>query len=190
MSECCRTLLVCIVCAVLHGCLPDTVDKSPETGPGIKRLSPDKFPALPENIAALLETEGYTIPQCYLFNEPNNAVRGEFTRRGQEDWAVLCSRQGVSSILVFRGASSEDLDRLAQEPDEHFLQSFNADGRMGFSRLVDSIDKKRILYYHTASGGPEPPPLDHDGIQDAFAGKGSTIHYCHEGKWLELSGAD
>jgi len=188
------TVFVWIVCVAMHACSPDTVDESPETSPGITRLSPDTFPALPHNIATSLQAEGYTIPQCYLFDEPHNVVPGEFAQQGQVDWAVLCSKDGLSSIIVFWGGSSENVARLAQEPDESFLQSIDANGGIGFSRLIHTVDKEGVLDCYAAYGGPEPPPelppIDHDGIDDAFAEKASMIHYFHEGRWLSLPGAD
>ena len=39
-------------------------------------------------------------------------------------------------------------------------------------------------------GGPKPPPIDHQGINDAFLEKASSVHYFHEGKWLRLTDAD
>ena len=40
-------------------------------------------------------------PQVLATGKLDNVVRGEFAKRGQSDWAVLCSVNGVSSILVF-----------------------------------------------------------------------------------------
>jgi hypothetical protein len=36
----------------------------------------------------------------------------------------------------------------------------------------------------------KPPRIDHKGIDDAFVGKASEVHYYYRGKWLELQGAD
>jgi hypothetical protein len=32
--------------------------------------------------------------------------------------------------------------------------------------------------------------LDHDGVEDAFAGKASVVSYLVDGRWLALAGAD
>ncbi len=32
--------------------------------------------------------------------------------------------------------------------------------------------------------------IDHEGIEDGQVGKGSLVHYYHNGKWLKLTGAD
>lgn len=44
--------------------------------------------------------------------------------------------------------------------------------------------------HYRAYGGPEPPPIDHQGIDDAFLEKASTTWYYDGGRWLQLQGAD
>jgi hypothetical protein len=46
------------------------------------------------------------------------------------------------------------------------------------------------MRHYRAYGGPKPPNIDHQGIDDAFIEKASTTHYFHQGKWLKLTGAD
>jgi hypothetical protein len=46
------------------------------------------------------------------------------------------------------------------------------------------------MRHYRAYGGPEPPPIDHHGIDDAFLEKGSITWYFYRGKWLQLTGAD
>ena len=46
------------------------------------------------------------------------------------------------------------------------------------------------MRHYRAYGGPEPPPIDHHGIDDAFLEKASvTWQDFHQGKWLQLQGA-
>ena len=47
-----------------------------------------------------------------------------------------------------------------------------------------------ILSHNRDYGGPEPPPIDHDGVNDVFAEKASVVHYFYRGRWLALTGAD
>jgi hypothetical protein len=46
------------------------------------------------------------------------------------------------------------------------------------------------MRHYDAYGSVKPPPIDHQGIDDAFAGKASVVLYFYRGKWLELTGAD
>jgi hypothetical protein len=105
------------------------------------------------------------------------------------DWAVLCSRERTSTILVFRAGSTSDVAELASHRDADFLQLTYA-GRPGFSRELSVAEPANIRRHFDAYGGPQLPPLDHDGIDDAFLEKGSVVHYWHEGRWLQLQGAD
>jgi hypothetical protein len=72
---------------------------------GIKRLPPSAFKDLPALIVRQLTARGCTIPQVVsdtgAYPVPNNVIHGEFATKGQTDWAVLCSKSGKSTLLVF-----------------------------------------------------------------------------------------
>jgi hypothetical protein len=105
------------------------------------------------------------------------------------DWAVLCSRDRVSSILVFPGGSADSMVELESSPDVNWLQGLGGT-QIGFSRAIDVADPQYIVRHSKAYGGPTPPPLDHDGINNIFIEKASSVLYWHEGQWLQLQGAD
>jgi len=153
-----------------------------------KRLAPTAFPELPKNIIRELQTRGCTIPQTYDNSKPHNVIHGEFAKKGQYDWAVLCSKNFVSVILIFWGGSEKNISEIAEMPDKTFLQGVDG-GRIGYSRAI-SIVKQYIMDHYKAYGGLEPPPIDHKGIDDAFIEKASLVHYYYRGKWLQLTGAD
>jgi hypothetical protein len=170
---------------------PMTVYASPpESMPGnIERLAPAAFTDLPAPVIQELERRGCTIPQVDFPAKPSNVVRGRFTNPTQVDIAVLCSVEGISSILVFRNSSVADVGVLAPAPDAGYLQGVGV-GRIGYSRGIGIATAENIQSYYEAYGSLKPPPLDHEGINDAFVEKASTVWYWHEGKWLELQGAD
>jgi hypothetical protein len=157
----------------------------------IVRLKPAAFRSLPAAVRAHLEERACTIPQSPEIDEqPNNVIKGRFTSAKQQDIAVLCSVKGTSSILVFRGGSVSDVAEIASTEDRSFLQT-TGPNTIGFSRAVFVASPSAIRGFHKEFGGPTPPsPLDHDGINDAFVGKASTIHYWSGGRWLELTGMD
>lgn len=154
------------------------------------RLPPAAFSRLPKNIVRYLRGRGCTIPQTYLSREPHNVIEGEFARRGQTDWAVLCSRRGESSIMVFWRGSTRSVAELARAPDRGFLQTIDGDGKVGFSRMIEAVDGDHIIKHYEAYRGPKPPPLNHQGINDAYVEKASVVRYFYRGRWLELRGAD
>ncbi len=94
------------------------------------RLSPAAFPQLPKAIRRNLQARGCTIPQSFQTSAPHNVIKGEFAKKGQTDWAVLCSKRKVSSILVFWGGSKHAVSKIAQSPDQVFLQGFDGAGKI------------------------------------------------------------
>jgi len=97
------------------------------------RLRPAAFLQLPENVVQYLQGRGCTIPQTYLSADPHNVISGEFAKRGQTDWAVLCSRSRESSIMVFWRGSTKSVSELAKAPDRSFLQIVTEAGKLAFS---------------------------------------------------------
>lgn len=156
----------------------------------VRRLPPTAFPQLPLAIRAALLNRGCTVPQSFTDAHPHNVVAGNFARAPQRDWAVLCSRHDSSSVLIFWGRSGAGAPaELGWAADAGFLQGIGA-GRIGYSRLIAVASPARILEYAASLSGPQPRRLDHDGLEDAFAEKGSTVFYLEQGHWLSLAGAD
>jgi hypothetical protein len=156
----------------------------------IRRLSPSVFPNLPMAVRAELGRRGCLIPQPFTARRPENVIRGHFTSPAQTDWAVLCSIAGVSSILVFRGGSVINVAELQRLPDRTFLQVVADNLAIGYSRAIGVANARLIRKYQKEFGGLVPSPLDHEGINDIFVEKGSSVWYWHRGQWLELQGAD
>lgn len=73
------------------------------------RLKSSDFNELPKEIIKNLEQRGCTIPQIWHDKTLHNVISGEFSKKGQKDWAVLCSINRVSSILVFGTAQQKML---------------------------------------------------------------------------------
>jgi hypothetical protein len=156
----------------------------------LERLSPAAFPQLPKNLVRRLQARRCTIPQADLEPKPNNVIPGQFIRKGQADWAVLCSRGGRSSILVFWGDSKKSPVALAKASDDAYWLG-NAGEGFHYYRHLMTADKKYILIHYREYGREQPiPPINHDGIDDGFLEKGSEVYYYYRGKWWTLPGAD
>ena len=156
----------------------------------IVRLPPSAFPELPEDIRKFLEQRGITIPQSFQQREPHNVIQGYFRDVSRPDWAVLCSRNGASAIVVFWRGSLEGFTEFGRAPDNDWLQDVHGDGVLGYSRFLDVATPEAIEQYHKNFGGPVPPPLKHEGINDNILEKASTVWYWHEDRWLELQGLE
>ncbi len=156
----------------------------------IRRLPPKNFRQLPTAIVEGLEARKCLIPQIWHNKTPHNVIRGSFTGAKRDEWAVLCSRRGTSSILVFRADSAKLVAEIAAAKDEAFQQDVDGRGTLAFSRAISAVGKDYILEHYKSYGGPKPPPISHQGINDAFVEKASVVRYFYRGKWLELQGAD
>jgi hypothetical protein len=163
------------------------VAQSPTTP--IVRFSPAAFPELPMNLSLELQRRGCTIPQATYSKARNNVIKGEFAKRGQTDWAVLCSVKNVSTILVFWNGSKDNPAAIAGSEDNGYIQ-LQGPGQSGYSRGIDAVGRDFIMRHYQAYGGPRPPPIDHQGIEDVFIEKGSVVWYFYEGRWLKLTGSD
>jgi hypothetical protein len=164
-----------------------SLSQSPETQ--IVRLPPTAFTELPANLVQELQRRQCTIPQETFSKTRNNVIKGEFARPGQTDWAVLCSVNGLSTILVFWNGSEKNHASLAPTEDKYFAQSYGH-GQFGYVRGIEAVGKDYIMRHDEAHGGPKPPPIDHLGINDVFIEKASVVWYFYQGQWLMLTGAD
>ena len=156
----------------------------------VRRLGPGFFPSLPREVVLDLERRRCRVPQVCLSHDPHNVTSGSFSTPGQTDWAVLCSRNLESALLVYWGGRADTVETVGDySPDRDWLQHIG-DGKIGFSRHISTVGRAFILEHHARYGGTTPPRIDHDGINQGFAEKGSSVLYRYEGSWLRLVGAD
>jgi hypothetical protein len=155
----------------------------------IRRLPVTAFPELPPAVAGVLRARNCGVPQPSAGGAPRNVIRGEFFAKGEAGWAVLCSVDNSTALLAFRNGRDTNPDTVATSEDRSYLQELDRDN-IGYSREITAAGRDFIMRHYRAYGGPEPPPIDHHGIDDAFLGKASTTWYFYQGKWLQLQGAD
>jgi hypothetical protein len=154
----------------------------------VQRLSPNDFDQLPTNIKKDLLKRRCTIPQSFNSTIPHNVIIGSFLRKGQKDWAVLCSSGQVSSILIYPNEATKNVYTIASLPDKHYLMKIG--DKIVYARGIESVNAGYIVRHHEAYGGPKPPPIDHEGINNMLGDTASSVFYYHRGKWLRLTGAD
>jgi hypothetical protein len=155
----------------------------------VRRLAVEAFPNLPPAIAGVLRARNCKVPQPSPDGAPRNAIPGEFFAKGEAGWAVLCSVNGSTALLAFRNAGDTNPATVTTNEDGVYLQELGG-GRLAYSRKITAVRRDFIMRHYRSYGGPEPPPIDHQGIDDAFLEKASVTWYFHNGKWLRLQGAD
>lgn len=150
-------------------------------------IKPTEIRGLPTNIVSEMNKLNCRIPQGIL--DHINAIEGEFAIRGQKDWAFLCSIDGKSHIHIFWGGPKKCSSVLAERSDDNDLYK-QSNGDWEYNRGLGKVGKKFINEHYEAYGGPKPPSITHDAIDDIWLEKASVVHYCHKGKWIKLTGAD
>jgi hypothetical protein len=183
--------LVFTLLASALGCGGADVRPPADTGSPVVKgdLEPVAFPALPADVRADLAMRGCKVPQSYPDTVPHNVVRGQLTAAGQTDIAVLCLARDTATILVYRQERADDVVELEPRAESEYRQVVPG-GTLEFSRALGVATPEFIRSRRLAWGGPTPPPLDHDGVNDIYVGKGSVVWYWHRGRWLQLQGSD
>jgi hypothetical protein len=158
----------------------------------VRRVQPVDIPGLPPEFLEKLSARGCTIPQFDADRgengtgsdpasaaAPNNVIHGEFARKGQDDWAVLCSNGRTSTIVIFWGKDTACPGSLARLDDVHYLKA-GTDKRLRYWRSIRALGENEL---DNRAGIVGMKPLAHQGIDDRFVGKSSSFFYCNDGKW-------
>lgn len=156
----------------------------------IRRLPPRAFPDLPDKGKRQLTHLGCSVPQSYTESKPHNLIRGHFATPTQTDWAVLCSRNGISSLLVLWGGAQTCSGQIWQASDLDAMETFE-EGQVGYMMQIRSMPAGQILELrrkHPKLHLALPPK--HDSIEIIWIGKAAAVWYCSGGKWIQLWSAD
>jgi hypothetical protein len=158
----------------------------------IEYLPVDSFPDIPQSIKSYLVQNNYKVPQPVTSVSKNhlNVIKGNFVRSNTSDWAILCSKDYHSKLLVFESDSSKNTHFVTEFDDKNGLQGCG-NGKIGYSYSIEPVDKKFIVDHQKLYGDSIlPNNLDHCGVNLIFLGKGSTIYFHRDNKWLKLPGSD
>jgi hypothetical protein len=155
----------------------------------IRHLPVNSFPQLPPAVQNELTRRGCLIPQSYEAHGPENVVHASLERPGSSDWAVLCSTNGVASLLVFFATNFADPAVIAAAPETERLQSHGASPVLGFNWAIDSASPEDV---HDAQLGMRRPPprLDHDALADSVVDRRTIYHFYSKNAWTLLDTRD
>jgi hypothetical protein len=163
---------------------PPPQTEQTETGPAhlpgrpwvayrIRLLPVSSFPQLPAPVSQQLVQKGCLIPQTYEAREPENVIHGSFEKKGSDDWATLCSVNRVTTLYVFFQSNLANPIPLRHQPDSEWL---------GVEWSLDYGSAWGIATHPARLLQPKDS-ADHDGIDDAFVEKSTSIHYFENGRW-------
>jgi len=168
-------LLLCIVSVSA-----EEIDKWALADRQTVRLVPGDFPQLPKRVRDDLYQRGCTIPQAdCCSSEPHNVISGHFRNSRQIDWAILCSVNRRSSLLVYGGDSTGTVSALSNTADQYWLQG-TGDNNIQFSHRISTVGTKYIVDH--ARGTIPHSAIVHEGIDDGFDGKASVVRYWYQGE--------
>ena len=156
----------------------------------VRRLPPDSLDFLPISVRWELNRRKCLIPQPFE-TESRNAVKGAFTAKGEEEWAVVCSVEGNSQILFITSQSGTVVDSLAKGNDGAWVQGIG-DGKSGYSLGINVLPQHSIADLKTDDDGKAvPQPIDHDALDVAFIEKASVAYYRgRDGNWYRVMTSD
>jgi hypothetical protein len=152
----------------------------------IRLLPLASFPALPAAVSGQLQQKDCMVPQTYAARGPENVIRGAFEKKGSDDWAVLCSVNGATTLYVFLQSRPEEPVMLRHQPDWEWLGS-EAVGAYGSAWGISRRSPSQI---RSSQLGRKGEVIDHDGIEDAFIEHSSSVHYFQNGEWGVLEPRD
>ena len=154
----------------------------------IRLLPLSSFPGLPPAVVAQLDQRKCMVPQTYEAHAPENVFHGALERKGSDDWAVLCSVNGITTLYVFFQSQFTAPIALRHQRDTEWLGS----EVLGVYGSAWGIALRRPSQFPIArsSAFANRSNLDHDGIEDAFVEKSSATHYFQDGSWITLESPD
>lgn len=157
----------------------------------ITRLAPDAFPRLGAPVRNVLVRMRCTIPQPSSTATPHNVIRGRFISARSSQWAILCSRDRTSTVLVIDDAGKV-LATLGRGDDVNYMQG-NGHGTFVYAREIAVVHPAQMRTALQRNGNPgqeQTLRLDHDGIDDRFVESASITFFWSGGKWVEFVGED
>jgi hypothetical protein len=151
----------------------------------IRRIKPSELvsspncPKMPKNISDYLESIGCEIPIPSFAQNQNsaNAFQISFLNERQNDWAVLCSRNDYSSILIFWRSSTKKIFEFAKYRDKDFVDGTGYFRSIG-KDIISKNEKSRNV------NGDIIFELKGWGIDEDLPNRKAVVYHFHESQIL------
>lgn len=150
----------------------------------VQRKASD-FSYLPKNISKYLDNHNYRILPAVRGDNSLGGFYGAFNHAGQNDWVVLCSRNGFSTILIFWNGFTNEVAEIAKADDRKFIKrdekgNYYYYRKIGLDNVSDLIEENASLFVE------DQPKIDHFGIDETTTENKEVVYYLHKGQWLVL----
>jgi hypothetical protein len=152
----------------------------------IRLLPLASFPSLPAAIVSQLQQKSCMVPQTYEARQPENVMHGAFEKQGSDDWAVLCSANGTTTLYAFFQSHPDQPILLRSQRDQEWL---GAEAGSGYGSAW-GISIAGVSQIQPLKSSRRIAPIDHAGIRDSNVERSSSIHYFHNGAWVTLDGGN
>ena len=138
-----------------------------------EHVTPDHLTWMEASLRTRLKSLNCNIPLKIDGIRVTPVIIGQFATTGRIDLAVICVTDNESLVLIYWGGEFKCAD------------TFQSNGQS-----ISVVGKHYIMSHYEAYGGLEPPDIEHEGINDIILEKASVVQFCHNGTWIELTGAD
>ena len=154
--------------------------------------APESIQQLPMGIRRDLVKRQCLVPKYKgdTRNEDSAYTMSHFRFGISVDYAVICHlpARKVQEVLVYSNPegvwNGEVIDRGTFDPAPH---GYKCEARVG-------VATPEFILNHAQAYAPEElkslPQLDHNGVDVDVCEKASVVYFFHQGKWLQLQGAD
>lgn len=152
----------------------------------IKYIKPSEIepsancPKMPLHIVEYLEKSGCLIPQSDYIKNTHGGFQIPFGNKEQNDWAVLCSKNGFSSIWIFWNGSTSRISQFANYPDTAFINSG------GYFRVIGKDTTKPQTKENLRLYGEIIPQINTWGIDELTPDREHVIYYIYQNQLVIL----
>jgi hypothetical protein len=156
-------------------------------------LKTNQFPNVPKPIQEKLAAMGCEIPQSSDNSEPHNILKGQFAAAGQWDWAVVCSKNKQSILVILWGGPAQcDSKPWGPYGDKETSEGLNQPpaGPKKYFLTLEKVSAKFLNAHAEYQELKLPKGFTHDALGYSFPELGGHNDYCYNGKWVELGYVD
>jgi hypothetical protein len=144
----------------------------------IRRIDASTAAHLPLWLRAALGARKCLIPQMHSDERLNNIHRGHFVDSVTESYALLCSRNGESSVVILTKDSSLTPPPILVRADTSFLVLMEGGGRgrrWEFARFLSALSPREVKSWCSLS--PIERDRPHEGVITFYQDRDATAYY-------------